>query len=317
MAVNCSEELLNSLKNGGVLAPIVERVKSDSTLDIELRDNEIEVYYRGARVIRVNERKFKYHTNSLLDGYSFPDDDLVNENTVGVFLREIPAIKDYLDKNRQNGPQGPEHEAQQIIVRENNRIKGQSEKTDYTIIDFEREIKIPHKRIRFDLIAVKSLANKNDRIHPPKTFSIIELKYGNKAVFGSNASLAEHFADLEMFIEANHLPELERDAILLYNFRYELGLFEKGSMKGINKKHSWKKPEYIIILADFANQYYLRKSSSSIIATIEEIEKKHPIVFEKFDVKFAITCCMGYSMYSNCMLSSKEFKDFVAQLTKR
>lgn len=319
MSVRCSNTFFESLKTG-TLSYLVERVKDDLTLDIELRDNEIEVYYRGAQLMRVNEKVFSKSENELVKGISFPPTEVTGEN-VQKWIDVIPMIKDCLDRNVSNGknsgPKGAELEAEQIILRENNLLRGRSERTDYTIVDIEHVI----DDYRFDLVAIKSLADRVDRRTPPRTLAVIELKYGYDAIFDSEASLESHFSDMANFIIDGRLEELKKDVTVQYNFKHRLGLFDIGSMKQrpdedkeINKKSKWSRPEYIVVLANYANQYYLNKSNNSISDLINEIRKKYKTVFESFDVKFAIACGMGYSLFANCMLSTDDFLQYIESL---
>ena len=96
MGAKCSKELLESLTNGE-LVPIVERVKDDLTLDIELRDDEIEIYYRGAQLFRVDNKRFIKSDNSLVKELTMPPRK-VKEDNVKAWISMIPSIKDCLDR---------------------------------------------------------------------------------------------------------------------------------------------------------------------------------------------------------------------------
>ena len=55
-----SDEFLNDLKEGGRLEKLLERVKKDSTLDLQFRGNRIDIYYRGGTVLAL--------TKNILEG---------------------------------------------------------------------------------------------------------------------------------------------------------------------------------------------------------------------------------------------------------
>jgi hypothetical protein len=50
--------------SGGLLNPILERVKNDSTLCLEIREGYINIYYRGGNIIEIREKKLgKYYAS--------------------------------------------------------------------------------------------------------------------------------------------------------------------------------------------------------------------------------------------------------------
>jgi len=48
------DDLLNS---GGLLHPILERVKQDHTLMLSIRKDYINIYYRGGNILRLKEQR--------------------------------------------------------------------------------------------------------------------------------------------------------------------------------------------------------------------------------------------------------------------
>lgn len=314
MSINFSNSFKENLLNG-ILSPIVNRVKNDCTLDIELRqNNEIEIYYRGAQLFRVSEKCFSKSDNSLIGNISLPDKKVTPEN-VEAWLDIIPNIKNCLDINTSrhpNGPKGAELETEQTIIRENNLLKGLSQNTDYVIVDIEHD----SQDVRFDLLGVKSTQSNRDRLTAPKSFAIMELKYDINAIFSSKegkATLKDHFSDMTKFIQSGKLTQLGEEIKTLYNFKYDLGLFDKGSMKRCADNHVWEKPEYIIILADY-NANLLKKTSSTeriLKNELINIKNSNPEVFENLDVRFATSCGMGYALYSDFLMNFEQFIKFL------
>ncbi len=70
-----SETFMEALK-GGVLQPILEYVQKDSTLNLEIRENQVTIYYRGgvfwrfrsSMAIASNTRATTSRENSCLPG---------------------------------------------------------------------------------------------------------------------------------------------------------------------------------------------------------------------------------------------------------
>ena len=82
------------------LKPILSLVKLDSTLCLEIRENYINIYYRGGNIIRIEENRgvFKasfdrnYLDNNLTNIPVLPD-ILNNAEDVEVWLNAIPFLK--------------------------------------------------------------------------------------------------------------------------------------------------------------------------------------------------------------------------------
>jgi hypothetical protein len=78
-----SETFLNDLKNNdGLLRPIIERVKLDHTLMLAIREDYINIYYRGGNIIKVKEQG--------KSSYKATFDDQYNKN--GKIIPKIPKV---------------------------------------------------------------------------------------------------------------------------------------------------------------------------------------------------------------------------------
>ncbi len=308
-----SEKFEASLK--GELKDLMDKIRKDSTLDFEIREDYIEVYYRGAELFSIEEKKkqlfFTKHENQYIKDEDIP----VSQNSINDFIKSIIAKrKDILDNIGNTGPQGMERDVQQQIVKENNFVN-QSIKTDYFITDIEYEIK--EHSLRFDLLAAKSINNTKDRKTPPKKFAIIELKYDTGAIFSkpddnTKSSLKGHFADLNEFIKQNGWKnKLKEEIMYSFNLKYNLDIFripenQKTSIKKITKNDLADKPEYIIIFANY-NVNDLRQNPKDLSNELIDIKKSFPKVFEEFDVKIATAAFSGYGLYDEFMIPFDTF----------
>ena len=194
-----SDNFKNFILNNEEIKPIINQIKKDSTLDCEIRNDKLQVYYRGAELFSIEEKRGKFYFtksgNSIIKGQN---EEVCYETIQEMVNILIPKRKNLLDLYGQNGPEGSEREAQQLIVRENN-LNLKAEETDYYITDIEDSDS--STGLRFDMLAVRTLRDGKDRAIPPKKFAIIELKYSNGAVHGDKSSLKTHFSDLSKFIE--------------------------------------------------------------------------------------------------------------------
>lgn len=60
MARSISESFMKRFMDKNDLQPILEYVKADNSLDLEMRGNYVSIYYRGGSVLRIFEDKDHY-----------------------------------------------------------------------------------------------------------------------------------------------------------------------------------------------------------------------------------------------------------------
>ena len=60
MARSISELFMNRFMDKNDLYPVLEYVKADNSLDLEMRGNYVSIYYRGGSVLRIFEDKGHY-----------------------------------------------------------------------------------------------------------------------------------------------------------------------------------------------------------------------------------------------------------------
>jgi len=57
-----SEKFMNDLKPEGILNPILTKVKEDQTLMLAIRNDYINIYYRGGNILKVKKHSKDYPT---------------------------------------------------------------------------------------------------------------------------------------------------------------------------------------------------------------------------------------------------------------
>ena len=325
-----SDNFLKFLDENKDIRNFMSKLKKDSTLDFEIRENKLQVYYRGAELFSIEEdltnKKFSFKKSP--NKYIEQQEDEVNKETIKEMLHcKIPQRKNILDQIKINGPEGSERETQQIIVRENN-LNTNADQTDYYIADIEYAVS--SSNLRFDLLAARTLHDGSDRSTSPKRFAIIELKYSTSVIFENGkkdsvdgnegkSSLKGHFSDLAKFIaNESNLIELKEQIKSSFNQKLKLGFIKKPKVDcdlKITDKDLYEKPEYIIILANY-NVNELNKKSK-LHDLLVEIKKEYKTVFEKFDVKFATSAFMGYGLYADYMISYDDFLDKIYKPKKK
>ncbi len=243
----------DSLTNGK-LQKMVQVVINDLDLDIQIRNNYLNIYYKGGNIAKVtNENsvyfdKFYFYlemkvkpknivlsdikicnelkslTNELLKKFQ-------EENYEEYFRKAKFTIDKWLEKN----PKAERMDQHKLS------LENQYKKSDYTIIDLEYEVstksefkcthiplgKIKPKKPRFDIIAVDKLGK----------LCIIEFKKGKGSLSGTSG-LKEHWDCYRTSIGNNSKPFMEEMKALLAQ-KKELKLIDK------NVEIIDQKPEFI------------------------------------------------------------------------
>ncbi len=285
-------EFITALK-AGILTPFWERVKNDKTLCLEIRENYINIYYRGCSISKIAQNKdTKSYTYSFDEEYfkketiKLPNENILEIDSAKAWINYFPTLKNIIDMSSKGG----EREFQQLVVRENNdRNTGNS--TDYYICDVEYTS--ARKNGRFDLIALKWLSKGAERkINKELKLAFIEKKYGDGAI-GGEAGILKHIRDFTKFItkDADYLHEEMKE---IFNLKLNLGLI-KGCKKKIESIQSIKKykPEVILLLANHDPE---KTGLKKIL--LELIDSDDYKEFCKIaELKFAVASFMGYGLY--------------------
>lgn len=319
----------NAMKDAflkGELQPILDAVKTDDTLDLELRGDSVNVYYRGGSLFKIYSSKGqykiyfnkKYCINDTYHLEAYPDVDKA--------VRDIPLYKQAMDWWFNKHPKY-EREFEQVIVRENNNLGNISRGTDYYIIDIEYANQIActsindktvdieadydneganttaaqTKGARFDMVAVKWLSDGATRKNLRKaSLALIEVKYGSGAMKGKSG-IGDHLKDFQHFMkDEKNLEEFRDDMTEVFKQKWELGLFDglklENQVDDIEIKISTDNPEVIFI---FANH----DPDSTILENIwKDADIQNELANCKdFKVLTAHSSSMGYCLYADKM----------------
>jgi len=276
------------LKEYDQLHSFLELVKSDHTLDLEIRENYINIYYRGGSIVKIGPEKINGKYKLDFDENYFGK----NGEEIEITIDNFPKMKKAIDRNLSEIFK-LEREFQQLIVRENN-YSSIANDTDYYIADIEYK-KDAKDDSRIDMIAVKW---KSDSINRQKTdnleLALIEVKYGDGALTGSSGIIAH----LEKAKEIN-IKSLQDEMKICFNQKKNLGLI-------LDLKHDiemFKEQQKIDFIFIFINH----KPASSVLK--REIEGIEPDKYPKLNIKFAVSNFMGYGLYENNIYTLKDFKE--------
>ena len=286
-----SQEFLESLQKGK-LSPIIEVVIKDRTLDLEMRGNEIDIYYQGLKLLSITEKgNGEYDFGEMDKEYrrrkngsevSLP---VFSLNDIDGYLANAKHVIDTYDINEHF-----EYEVKQMIVRENN-LKPNANDTDFFIIDTEYQ---NEDKNQFDIIALHIDSESTARRKAIASIAIIEIKQGNGSIktTSQNPGIRRHLEDFTQHIaDKQRKREFINDMEEIFKQKYELGLIDKGLSENTIKKLEIKDDiEFYIVLADY------KTATSALKEELNTIEG---------ECKFFMSSFMGYGLY-NWTIKSKE-----------
>ena len=273
-------------------------IHNDPSLDLQIRDNYINIYYRGGNIIKIekkdNEYLHSFDENYFQENKAQSRNKLLslcaNNNWDHFFLQ----AKQVMDINL--GPVGnEEREYQQLVVRDNN-YSSIANSTDYFIIDIEYS----RKRARFDMIAVEWISEpsirKLQKNYLPKLM-IIEMKYGDKVLQGKSGMRdhERHYQDLVS--NESDLNKFKEEMIILFQQKRDLGLIPCLS-KSKNKNIVTKFADHVQLAFLLANH---DPASESLLKELDFFEQQEP--------KFIVSNFMGYGIYHQSVYSYTQFLD--------
>jgi hypothetical protein len=305
-----SDHFMDDLSNpDGTLHPVLERVKKDHTLLLSIRENNINIYYRGGNLVKITEKKpgqygtyFDAHYN--LSGQIMPDVPgvLTSTNDAAVWAATFPLRKNLMDEYFSIHTKA-EREFQQIIARENNDSTISNE-SEYFISDIEFADEA--LGARFDLLAIRWLASQR-QVGTKCRAALMEMKYSDGALSGT-AGISKHLKDIEAMVS-----DRPRYAALLQTMESQFNQLDRLGLLKFNKGVSNAKvqldvndrPEVIFILANH------NPRSKKLAQIIHDPEVDRYARSGMFDLRFFVASFAGYGMHTNCMLSLEEFRKLV------
>lgn len=281
-----SEKMMSAFLSGE-LHPLLIAVQKDDTLDLELRGDSVNIYYRGGSIFCIRETQSKdgiaytlFFDTNYCTGDALP---LNGTPTPEEAVKNLPFYKQAMDWWFHDHPKY-EREFQQVIARENNSHGKISNATDYYIADIE----FADGNARFDMVALKWLSKGSVRKNTNKvSLALIEVKYGDGALKGS-AGIEKHLEDFQAFLgDEDKVKAFCDDMSGVFTQKCKLGLVAGLHEQQYDVKVSSLEPEVIFI---FANHDPESKILSAILQEIDP--KRYP-----FPIMIAESSNMGYGLY--------------------
>lgn len=290
-----SNSFLEQLKTGS-LKSITDYVRVDPYLDLELRGDRVMIYYRGGKVLTVDEKGI---LAGLADEYYLsPDTEKILPSIDGLhdYLAHAKHIVD-IHESTKNSKLG-EKEIQQRVVYENN-LSVNADNTDYFIADVEwadNDVLCG----RADIVAFRW--NHMEHCNRIVQLTLIEVKQGEDAIRTNgekSSGLKKHYNDYLKFKEKpESVNRVAKDMLLVLKQKKELGLV-KGLDKLFEKENTEiepqieAEPDFLFLLAN----YHHYSTNLQI-----ECEDKDWID----DCKFINASFCGYGLYKDLIKTKKE-----------
>lgn len=238
-----SDNFMNCLKSG-FLAGILTAVRGDYDLDLEIRENYINIYFKGHSLLKLTEiDPTKYNVKihkKFANGLKLPS-VLIDKKTTADFLRNIPQLKQNIIRVKSS----LEIEYEQMIIRANNLERRNN--SEYFIIN-RQYIKT---KARFDLIGIFWDRN-NRRKNQEVDLCLMEVKFAlNEDIKDVHKQLARYYDTLEL-----KAAEIAEESETVFRQKLELGLYAQSSnrldaMKTLVISRNLSRFQFILVLVDY------------------------------------------------------------------
>jgi hypothetical protein len=319
-----SPKFMTDLKAGGILSPIREAVKNDKDLILEIREDYIDIYYRGGRILHVEYNGNEYiarfdigyaknHPKQMEVEKKLKNNKITTQDDANRWVDSIRFFKEIMDYffNSKNNDK-LEKNIQQLIVQENNLIRT-SNSTDYFIVDFEYQCSFKYQskemvRTRPDLVGL--FWDSKERKNPKSCkLAIIEVKYGDDSINNDKNGLTAHVIKAEKFLaDKERVKNFKEEMTSIFEQKRELGLLNIKNPHEVPIEAIDEPIEFLFIIAGH------NPRSSILENELDKLEKeldKTGSKLNKDNVLFATSSFAGYALFKKYLKSFSKFKELL------
>lgn len=325
-----SPEFIGHL-NSGVLLPVLERVRHDDTLSLEIRNGYVDIYYRGGRVLGIHGNgvsgrfRAEFDTNYCNIDPAYrptlpkePPRSIASTDDATEWVEALASYKQVMDVFFSDNPK-LEREFEQLAERVNARHKI-GEESDYLVLDIEytqSSLACPGwaSDCRFDMVGFRWPIAGKTRGCRLVTPVIMEMKVGDGVITSHPAGgdgklspgLLKHVLDIEAFLkpapgEDMSAPYrlLREELQVIFRTKQELRLPTlPGAMADLEIEDLTPRPEVLFVLAD-------HNPRSRKLAN--ELERIAQLPYgEHADYKVATVTYGGYAIFRNNVVPLEDF----------
>jgi len=241
-----NEIFVSKLTKEGLFNPIVDYVINDNTLDLQVREGYINIYFKGNSILKLNEDgTFNIH-DKFLKNTDISCSSLSSESDVKNYLDKIPLIKNNVINVKSKRPT-LEIEYEQLLIRSNNLNKNVNSEIFIT----DRQYTDNTNNSRFDLSGFFWNA-KNRKRNQTVPLTFIEVKYS------LNSDISEIDKQIDKYYNAvnTNISSIASETEYLKNLKIELGLINQpkdrlDALKTLKISNKIEDAKFIIALIDY------------------------------------------------------------------
>jgi len=240
------ETFMSALQTG-FLSSLREKVIADKDLDLQIRDNYLNIYYKGNSLLKLTERsakKYKVDINAKFE--SEPEiQELCDEITTAKFIKKIPFLKENIIKHGKNSL---EIEYEQLIIRTNNSELDNN--SEYFIVD-RQYVANGEDRNRFDLTGFhwpQAGRRKGDQV----PLCLMEVKFAlNKDIKNIHEQISRYYDFLQ-----DNINEFAEETQNVFQQKLALGLINQGenrveALRTLRFSPNIDEAQFVLILVDY------------------------------------------------------------------
>lgn len=239
-----NQNFVQAFNISGIYHPIIRKVIQDNSLDFEIRNGYINIYFKGNSILKLYENNsYEIHPNFVKNTeFSGTSKSLNVEN----FIKNIPIIKDnVIDTKTKHSSLEIEYE--QLLIASNNFNKNVNSEIFIT----DRQFADSKNNTRFDLSGFYWSRN-GRKLNQTVPLTFIEVKY----------SLNNDISDIDTQIERyynvvkSNIKDIAEETEYLKNLKIELGLInqsvkKQNALKTLKISNDINKVKFIIALIDY------------------------------------------------------------------
>jgi hypothetical protein len=250
-----SENYFDCLKSG-FLSGITESVKGDPDLNLEIRNNYINVYYKGNSLLKLSETSTHQYKavidKKFLEELRFPL--VFTEGNIDQFLSAIPLLKQNIVKH---GKRSLELEYEQMIIRANNYEPRNN--SEYFIVDRQYAV----KEGQYDLTGIfweRSRRRKNQEV----PVCLMEIKFAlNADINIVHEQIYRYYKSIKP-----RAAEFATEMQFVFRQKLDLGIYKQpkerlAALKTLKFSREIEKFQFILVLVDY-NPYSSKLDLSSL-----------------------------------------------------
>jgi len=253
-----SPSFLNCLKSG-FLSAISEYVRRDHDLNLEIRDNYINIYYKGNSLLKLTEAGSQLYYKAdihkkFLQGITMPLE--FTKNSLPEFMKAIPLLKENIGRY---GQRSLELEYEQMLIRANNFEPRNN--TEYFVVDRQYSV----KEGRFDLTGIhwgRGGRQKNREA----SVCLMEIKFAlNSDIQLVHEQLARYYEPIR-----NNAAQIAEEMECIFRQKLALKLYDQPperltAMKTLTFSRDIRDFQFILVLVDY--------NQNSRLLALEKIKK--------------------------------------------